>query len=303
MLKPKKISSNVPLLFYSIVASGLLFLLGLWFFLHPNSPWHSRNHYLISFKEIGNLKVGDAVNVGGLRKGYVEELDLTDSCVWVRAAVLAEIKIPLDSKARLVNVGLMGKRAVEMELGKSNSYHANKARIAGHFDIGSTSIGILTVQVLDEAMGLVNVLSKIIDSLSSEEKIQSYKRLGKKGGVLGKNISRIASLAENSLENSIDSLIIIKDKTSSIIDNMKTDFDGMAENLDLTIKKLDNLGKSISGLKTSIEATVDKLENGDNTLSTLLNNEKHELKKLSEDAAVLMKTINARGLDINADFF
>jgi phospholipid/cholesterol/gamma-HCH transport system substrate-binding protein len=98
--------------FYSIVAAGVLSVFGLWFFLHPDSPWHSRNHYLIAFKEIGGLKEGDAVNVGGLPKGYVEELDLTDSCVWVRVAVLSDIKIPMDSRMRLVNVGLMGKRAV-----------------------------------------------------------------------------------------------------------------------------------------------------------------------------------------------
>jgi len=136
-------SKNIPWLYYSIIFSLALLLFGSWFFFHPNSPWHSRNHYVVAFEEIGSLKVGNAVNVNGLPKGYVEKFELTDSCVWTKIAVLSRVKIPMNSEFRLVNVGLMGERVVDITLGDSKKYYANNALVKGHFDAGSTTVGEL----------------------------------------------------------------------------------------------------------------------------------------------------------------
>jgi hypothetical protein len=184
-----------------------------------------------------------------------------------------------------------------MELGSSNSYHANEASIMGFFDIGSTSIGILTMDAINEITGIINVFSDVIDSLFSEENMKDYKRIGKKGETLGKGISRVASSAGNSLENLMDSLTIAKDKVSDIIDHLKTDFDKTATNIDLAINNLENLGKSLDALKLSLQKIIKKKEKKGNNIDII----KQEMKKISEDAELLMKQINAKGLDLNAD--
>ncbi|MCL2100866.1 MAG: MlaD family protein, partial [Fibromonadales bacterium] len=201
----KKIKQNRPWLFYSIVFLSMLFLFSLWFFLHPNSPWHDRNYYKVAFSEVGNLKTGNAVNVNGLTRGYVRSLKLTDSCVWVDIAVLAKVKISKDSKLNVANAGLMGERVIEISLGTSNDYHKDGAHIIGFFDMGSTTIGYLVVDIVKETEAIVDILSNAADTLFSEEKAETYKRLEKKAKLLGNRAARFVNTAEESLVASFDS--------------------------------------------------------------------------------------------------
>jgi phospholipid/cholesterol/gamma-HCH transport system substrate-binding protein len=298
-------SKDVPWLYYSVVLSLLLLLFSLWFFLHPNSPWHSRNSYMVAFEEIGNLQIGNAVNVNGLPKGYVAKFELTDSCVWTKVAVLSAVKIPMNSKFRLVNVGLMGQRVVEITFGDSRRYYANNSYIIGDFDKSSTTVGTLTVDILREADALVDIVSDLADTLFSEQRMKDYKRLTEKGKKLGNKISRFANSAERSALASIDSLAEAKEKVAKILDEIKPNLDKAIENADLLSKNFANLEKSLEGIKNSLVSIAEILESGENTVSLALDkNQKGDLRreilKVFVDAESLMEKIKRRGLDLNA---
>jgi len=296
------------LLFYTIVSFGVLSLFGLWFFLHPNSPWHSRHYYKVAFEETGNLQVGNQVNVSGMRKGYVERFELTDSCVWAELAILADVKLPKDSKFRIANAGLMGERVIEILLGNSMDYHAPGARIKGYFDIGTTTIGNLVLDILDETNAISNILTEVSETLFSENKIENYKRLERKAVHIGDRLSRIASKTEKSALASIDSLMLAKDKVVAVIDNVSSDWDGIVENIDDLEKNFAKLESSLGDIKNSATSIAEKLESGSNTASLVLD-EKHnaelkkQLKMLSADAEKLMEKIKRRGLDLNVDIW
>jgi len=297
-------SKKVPWLYYSIVFSVLLLLFSSWFFLHPNSPWHSRNHYVIAFREIGSLKVGNAVNVNGLPRGYVEKFELTDSCVWAKVAVLSTVKIPINSRLQLVNVGLMGERVVEITLGDSKKYYANNSRVIGNFDEGSTTVGALAVDILKEASALVDIVSDIADTLFSEQRMEDYKRLTGKGKKLGNKVSRVASSTERSVQGSIDSLVEAKEKIAKILDETKSNLDGALENAELLGKNFANLEKSLEEIKNSIASIAEKLSSGENTVSLALDKShkgdlRREVLKVLNDAESLMEKIKKSGLDLN----
>jgi len=299
-----KMSKDIPWLYYSIVFSVLLLLFSSWFFLHPNSPWHSRNHYIVAFEEIGNLKIGNNVNVNGLTKGYVEKFELTDSCVWTKVAVLSKVKIPVNSEFRLVNVGLMGERVVEITLGDSKKYYAKDSHIRGNFDAGSTTVGELAIDILKEANDIVDVVNNLADTLFSEQRIKDYKRLTEKGKKLGNKTSHFASSTERSAKASIDSLVEAKEKLAEILDKIKPHVDGAIENADLLGENFANLEKSLEAVKNNIASIAEILENGENTISLALDkNQKGDLRremlKVFSDAESLMEKINRRGLDLN----
>ncbi|GBU23634.1 hypothetical protein R83H12_00250 [Fibrobacteria bacterium R8-3-H12] len=303
-----KMSRDIPWLYYSIVVSVLLLLFSLWFFLHPNSPWHPRNHYAIAFEEIGNLKIGNAVNVNGLTRGYVEEFELSNFCVWTKVAVLSKVKIPINSEFRLVNVGLMGERVVEITLGDSKRYYANDSRIKGNFDVGSTTVGELAVEILKEANALADIASNLSDTLFSEQRMKDYKRLTEKGKKLGNRTSHLANSAKRSVVTSIDSLMEAKNKVAEILDKIEPDLDGAIENADLLGKNFANLEKSLEAIKNSIASIADILENGENTISLALDkNQKGDLRremlKIVADTESLMEKIKRRGLDLNVDIW
>ncbi|MDR2583793.1 MAG: MlaD family protein [Fibromonadaceae bacterium] len=297
-------SKKIPWLYYSIIFSLLLLLFSSWFFFHPNSPWHSRNHYIVAFEEIGNLKIGNNVNVNGLTKGYVEKFELTDSCVWTKLAVLSKVKIPINSEFRLVNVGLMGERVVEITLGDSKKYYASNSLIKGNFDAGSTTVGELAIDILKEANDMVDVVSDLADTLFSEQKMKDYKRLTEKGKKLGTKVSHFASSTERSARASIDSLVEAKDKLAELLDKIKPNMDGAIENADLLGENFANLEKSLEAVKNNISSIADILESGDNTISLALDKNqqgdlRREIRKILGDAEGLMERVKSRGLDLN----
>jgi len=300
---PKR-SKNTPWLYYSVLFSLTLLLFGSWFFFHPKSPWHSRNHYVVAFEEIGNLKIGNDVKVNGLPRGYVEKFELTDSCVWAKVAVLSKVKIPVNSEFRLVNVGLMGERVVDITLGDSKKYYANNSFIKGNFDAGSTTVGELALDIIKEARDIVDVMSDLADTLFSEQRMEDYKRLTKKGKNLGDKTSRLVSSSERSVRASVDSLIEAKNKIADILDKIKPNIDGAIENVDLLGENFANLEKSLEALKKNIAYIAETLENGDNTIILALDKDKNgdlrrEMLKVVNDAGNLMEKIKRRGLDLN----
>jgi len=299
-----KMSKDIPWVYYSVVFSVLLLLFSSWFFFHPNSPWHSRNHYVVAFEEIGNLKIGDAVNVNGLSKGYVEKFELTDSCVWAKVAVLSKVKIPINSEIRIVNVGLMGERVVEITLGDSKKYYANNALIKGNFDAGSTTVGELALDILKEANDIIGVVSDLADTLFSEQRMEDYKRLTNKGKKIGNKVSHFASSSERSTRVSIDSLIEAKNKIADILDKIKPNIDGAIENADLLGENLASLEKSLEAVKNNIASIAENLENEENTITLALDKNKNgdlrrEMLKIMDDAVSLMEKVKRSGLDLN----
>jgi len=306
--KIQKKNKKSPLLFYTIISLFIFSLFCLWFFLHPNSPWHSRYYYKVAFEEVGNLQAGDRVNVSGMYKGYVKDFELTDSCVWAEIAVLADVKIPRNSKFRIANAGLMGERVIEILLGNSKDYYAPNARIIGYFDIGSTTIGNLVLDILDETRHIADILTVAADTFFSEDKMKDYKRLGQKATQLGSRISRVVSNAENLAVASVDSLVMAKNKVTEIIDDINSDLDGIVKNSDELEKKFADLEKSLEIVKNSASSIAEKLESGNNTISLALD-EKHngelrfQMKRISETAEKLMERIKERGLDLNVDIW
>jgi len=308
MRKVRKISKNSPLLFYTLVIAGIVSIFALWFFLHPNSPGHLRNYYYIAFEEIGDLKVGNAVNINGLPMGYVAGFELTDSHVLTKIAVLSNVEIPLNSRLHVANVGLMGERVVEITLGDSKISYADNSQIKGNFDMGSTTVGTLAIDIIRETNKIVDIFTNLADTLFSEQRMEDYKRLKKKGEKFGSGISHLANSAELSLAASVDSLAEAKDKVAEIMDSIKPDFDGAVENADLLQERIIILGKSLEQFKNNVASIAEKLEGGENTISLALDKNqngalRHEMTKIQKDAELLMAKIKENGLDLNVDIW
>jgi phospholipid/cholesterol/gamma-HCH transport system substrate-binding protein len=305
----KTIKSNKPpLLFYTLVISAVVLLFSTWFFFHPNSPWHSRNYYYIAFEEIGSLRINNDVNINGITKGYVAGFELADSCVWAKVAVLSDVKIPVNSKMHIANSGLMGERVIEIKLGDSNVYHGDGAYIMGYFDMGTTSIGNILVDIVKEANYIVDAVKDVGDTIFSEKNMERYSEIGHKLKQFEKNVSRVIGSVESSLAVSFDSLSVAKDKIEGILDSIAPSFDRMGESFDLLEKNFASLEKSLESFKNNITAIIEKLETGENTISLVLDksqkgNIKHEMQKIAEDAETLMEKIKTRGLDLNVDIF
>src|ERR1700742_1217760 len=107
--------------------------LGLWMlavFLTGDPPrlWESRISYETAFRDVGGLKPGAPVRMGGLDIGNVQSVgydnkNLNDSRLYVRMSIVNEQarRIRTDSIATVGNKGVLGDKMVELPIGSRAS--------------------------------------------------------------------------------------------------------------------------------------------------------------------------------------
>jgi phospholipid/cholesterol/gamma-HCH transport system substrate-binding protein len=164
------------LLFHGILGAVILAIAGLWYFLHPNSPYVERTEYIVLFHEIGSLKPGNGVTVNGLKYGVVRDMQMHGDSVLVTVAVLSHIKIPVNSRFILQNVGLMGERIVAIQLGNSQQFANSSVVFKGSFDDGSTRLGYKVNEVVQLGLQVKDTVTQIVDStVLHKESLQKIK--------------------------------------------------------------------------------------------------------------------------------
>lgn len=113
-----------------------------------------KNIYHLAFSEVGNLAVGDAVVLSGVKIGNVSEIGLAGSRAIVSVKTENVMNLRKDAVVRIVGVGLMGQKRIEIQQGKNDGLYAPGD----------------TIQGVSDALGKgtpLQVLGELVDSLKS----------------------------------------------------------------------------------------------------------------------------------------
>ena len=284
----------------SVVAvSVLIICLLLFYFYHPESPYHLKNKYVLKFHEIGTLSVGNRVQVNGLTRGKITSRELTEEAVFVGIEVLAKTQIPENSQFKLVNAGLMGEREVCVLLGDSKSYLKNGDTISGFYDEGTAGLSRKFKIIISDLNTSLDTFQNSIDSLFGTKNRKRLKRITNKKNVLVHEFSNLSDANSGTLRKNLDAI-------SEIFQNIKQEFSKIEDKTETTLQSLNLLEKDIE----KILAQVETLKISVNSISEKLNgsvfdSEKFILqcKKLNEDANAFKNDLKKSGLRINVDIF
>lgn len=292
-------------IFSAIVAIVGMGLFALWFFLHPNSPWHGRNVYVVRFAEIGTLVEGNTVLVNGISQGKVVGSELTDSCVWVKLQVLSEVAIPEDSRFKIVNSGLMGERAVGVSLGSADRLLANGDTISGGIDLGSTRLGMLAMDCLREIEGLVTTGGAVLDSLTDSTNSARLVRMERKGIKLSRKFRETQQAVQDSIVILSQGLADIKARSKELSAELAPGVHTAADSLAALEKRIEALREPLQKVGASADAIIRKLDSKDSDLGLLVNDTaiRNRLHSLSQNAQSLMERMDKKGLDLNVDIW
>ena len=107
---------------------GILMIAALYWginFLKGRDLFTSSVHYYAVYDQVNGLQSSAAVLIKGYKVGSISDISFdperSDKVV-VEFSIKSKFKIPDDTKARIFSDGLMGGKAVELELGKSAKY-------------------------------------------------------------------------------------------------------------------------------------------------------------------------------------
>ena len=282
--------SNVA---FGIVVGGFVFAaFGAWWLLHPDSPRFERAPYDVVFPEIGTLDAGNAVQVNGMKMGEVQKvwLDPDDGMVRVRVGVLKTVPLPEDSRFRVVNVGMVGERAVEIRPGESKTILAPGSLVRGEYDPGATRLVVIGAAALAEIDSLSRSLAAFADEFMNERERARYARLGTR---FAKQADRLVSLARESAGEAKGSLEELE-KLSASLSALAEKGAPAAEGIRAVREEIPGLREKLDSLAARLERIGDRMERTEgSSLLELARNPDFagQVRAAADDGAELLKSL------------
>ncbi len=256
----------------AIVAAFLVFLFGD-MFLRGISV--RRREYVVKtkFRYVAGLMQGDRVTVMGMEVGRVGRMDLQGEEVTVSLRIDADLRLPLDSMAKVKSTGLFGGKEVAIEPGQSSETLGDGDYIAGIYE--SSPLSVLTSTVGPIGEDLMAVLARLRSILNWEAEENIHESLGD----LRDFTQRLKESGET-----LDTILVHLDQTSSGL---------KGEDVEETLSALKGASQDLGQVASSLEEIVGRIEEGKGTLGKLSQDETlyDNLKNLSLDLDSLVKDI------------
>ena len=288
------------------VVFGLIILL--WIFGWAKNFSLSSNSFIIKvkFDNVSGLEVGDQVTVNGMRKGFVQDMEVGPNNVLVELSIEKDIVLKEDATFAVSMLDLMGGKKVEVFPGKSEK-DFDKTKIAqGTFYSDIPSAMSLFGSVQDD---LVTVLKDVKISLSSLNKIVSDDKFNED---LKKSLSNLVLLTDkinamlNENRNEIKTLTANAVELSEKTNKLLTD---SADNINILFSDLKSLVKKSDELLTDLNTLTSETINQQNNIGKLLYDKEifkklnTTLERIDELTSILIDQLKNEGINVDANIF
>ncbi len=275
-----------------IILLGLLILASSLYWLQGYKLESNAQVVRVVFDDVGTLQVGDRVTVSGVRKGKVDQLELTDKGVMVKLLLYRDVKLHSDARFVIRNLGLMGERFIAIWPGEDSTSLNLDAIATGSYDPG-----------LPDVMGKLGEMVIELRSLmkSFRQNIGSDSTLGQLNKTIG-NFERVSgSLAdylernETKLDNTAENFYQAANKLNSILVDNSGKIDSTVTRLDRTSAQLEQFTYQLDTLSIAAREFADKINNPDGTLQLLLEDRRlyDDLRQTADNIDDLVKDIRA----------
>ncbi|GAB4297102.1 MAG: MlaD family protein [Ignavibacteriaceae bacterium] len=272
-----------------------------------NFSLSSSNYYVsVRFDNVAGLEAGDNVTVNGLKKGFVEDMKLSDGEIIVTLSLSKDINLKEDASFFITMLDLMGGKRVEVNPGESDlpldlsrihdgKFYADIPEVISLLGTLQDDIVTLVKDVKITLEGMNNYLTD--RSLQSDIKnsIANLNEVSEKLIVLvDVNSSRIDSLTANSLE--------ITTQVSELLETNSKNLSESLQNIKLITFKTDSLLDNLIRLS-------EETSSGKNNLGKILNDEelypaiKSAIGKLDTLTNLLIEQLQGEGINVDANIF
>ncbi|SHK84200.1 MlaD family protein [Fibrobacter sp. UWB12] len=276
------------------------------YYFHPSSPYHKRYSFVVKYETIGTLSPGNLVRVRGIAMGEIVDVKLTDEAVYVKARVLADAKIPVNSEFRLVTAGLMGEREMSIITGNSSKLVAEGDTVSGLYDEGTSGITKNLAAVFEDIDNLQQMINSFVDSITVGEIGKRVDRVSKKG----KKLIRVTKADVRKWKSSVDSLL---DSYHEVAEKMEHSLQELSDRGGESATKANELIDRVRALmdranvsKESVVALVSKFDESEGSAKLFLEESskvKEDFDTLMKDFKVLLQDLKKNGLKLNVDIF
>ncbi len=231
------------------------------------------------YENVDGLEASNPVVIKGHKIGLVNEIEFMQSNnhrFMVTFSIKDDFPVPDDSKARIINMDVMGTKALEIILGNSDSYLSKNDSLAGEVALS------LTATINNIVAPITNKTNKILAEI--EKYLQGGKQVDFKK--LYDDLAQTSSNLQEASQKFND--YMISEKLKSILANIENISQNLDENKDQINKAMANIAEFSDSLKsTDLKQTISrtnevmktldeitaKINNGEGSIGLLVNND------------------------------
>jgi phospholipid/cholesterol/gamma-HCH transport system substrate-binding protein len=259
-----KISAEVRVGLIAVIT--IVSFIWLFSFLKGENLFSKTDRYTIFYNEVAGLDISSPVELNGYKAGVVHDVKLVNDGsgrIEVEIGILKDLKIPVGSIAEITTASLIAGMKIEMKISENTTYYKN----------GDTISGRVAVSILDKVettfdpvmMKLDTLLSGIekavasINSIMTDEFIESIKTTGISASASSKKIETVISKTEASLPELVSSLNSFALMLKSNSENMENAIGNLSMVSDSLIAS--DIAGTINNLKSTLGETSKMLTN------------------------------------------
>ncbi len=268
----------------------------------------SPNHiYYAIFDQVDGLENTNPVLINGFKVGLVKEIQFEDANTGkflVTLLVGKKYKIPENTIAKMISTGILGGKAIKLEVTKGAKYHSPGDTLPSQIETGLIDqLGHQIAPVKQKAENLMvefektlKIMSEVFNEENKEQLSQSFANLNKAlysinqtaaeldttlspNGTLRRLFSNVESISANLKNNNKDITKIVK--------NFSAISDTIAK------IKIASTMLQVDSAMHQFNAVLTKINSGKGTLGNLINNDTlyYNLENASKSLELLIKDV------------
>lgn len=265
--------------------------------LHAN-----QNNFNIEFESVSGLEKGDPITVNGVRKGFVDDININNNKAIVKAVVDSDIKLRKDAKFSILMLDLMGGKKIEIKPGISDELLDAKKLQQGVFYADIPQVMAMVGSVEDD---LVKIIKDVQITLTSLNNFLTDKEFNSQIRSSLANLNEMASKLNLMIDENHKNINTLVKNTTQLTGEASEFLHENKGQIKSTLAEVETLIKSANDLIAKVNSFSDETKNQKNNIGKLLYDEKliDDLQTTLKQTRELTNTLNAqlKGDGINVD--
>ena len=299
-----KITKEIKLALLGILAI-LVFVFG-YKYLKGTGIFSSSKTIFAEYDNVQGLTPASYVQIKGFTVGTVNTIEMSKEHagkVKLTLFINKDLNIPIDSKAKIVSLDLLGTKAVNIEQGVSTTMLKDNEMIAGEIELGTIeSLGASATPVMDNAKNTLASLQTTVQSINNILDVNTQNNLKSSIANLNKTMTNFSQLSNelNAQRSKITGLLNNLNSFTNNLNQNNSKINNVLKSAEITTNNLSkaNIEGTVNELKstlTDLQTTLKKVNSGNGSLGLLMNDDKlyKNLKNTLETTNNLMYDLNA----------
>ena len=244
-----------------IIAGALAALTALFLMTDP-SMFRGRYSIYAVVENAAGLRRSDPVQMRGVNVGRVMSFEMVPAGVNIELEIEGEYEVPSDSRVRLVGIGLLGGRTVEILPGDSPVMAAGGDMVEG--TVSSDVFGIVS-DIGDEATDMIQRVANLL----TEPTVASFQSSAQELESLLTDLAVIGREQRSQFTELVQSLNEAARSVSSTTSSTAPALESAAMRVDSALAAVNRNLEVIEGATTNLRAILARMERGEGTLGLL----------------------------------